>query len=77
MTNYEPREIEKGVPLPETLSSRRKYKLLEMEVGDSFLIPGMKTCSDIGATLRNAALTAGFKFTTRKLPEGVRVWRIE
>lgn len=78
---YVPNKIEQGVPVPplETLRGRhrRKYMLLDMAVGDSFLIPGMTACRQIKPSVKNAQAQTGFKYTTRKLPEGVRVWRTE
>lgn len=65
-------DIEKGVPLPRT---RASYPFSEMAVGDSFLLP-----ADESVRVRNAACAHtkvhGAKFTTLKVGDGVRCWRV-
>lgn len=78
--------IEKGVPIPESLSGgkTKKYPFLELEVGDSFLIEfnGQTPTAlqnKIVNNFSNYSRYHGTKYTSRiKRDEGgVRVWRIE
>ena len=77
-----PFRVEKGVPIPEPFL---KYPFAEMQVGDSFFVPG----GDVRNRL-SVAISAwkkshpGDDFTTRKgavagdrteLVQGFRVWR--
>jgi hypothetical protein len=67
-------QIDKGVPMPE--KRRGKNSLVDwgaMEVGDSFEWPPGVTRS---VTKINERL-APKKFTTRKLGDRVRVWRVK
>jgi hypothetical protein len=73
--------IESGIPMPKRTAGRSgsKYPFADMEVGDSFAIPG-----DVkAATIRSAvgAFTkrnpdAG-KFAVRGTGDGLRVFRVE
>ena len=69
-------EIERGVPMPKL---RNKYPFEHMDVGDSFLVPA--DMKDEIKTISSAASYAGkqlkFKFVTKTVDEGVRVWRVE
>lgn len=65
-------KIEKGVPM----SNRRKYPLLEMEIGDSFHIPGIKTTKYPSGAIGYARIKLGYKFVSRKERDGIRIWRI-
>lgn len=68
-------KIETGVPMPtKGRGAPRKYPWYEMNVGDSFLVPG-KTHKRWHATAKAERLT-GFKFSVRTVEGGVRVWRI-
>ena len=67
-------EVEKGIEIPG--GGKKKYPWDEMEVGDSFFIPGL------GEVPRNIASSApthrkkrGEKYTTRKVEGGYRIWR--
>lgn len=54
-----------------------RYPFNEMEIGDSFLIsPDIKTISVQVAALRFKRKT-GKQFAFRKMPDGVRCWRIK
>ena len=70
-------KIEKNVPLPR---SRSKYPWTEMEVGDSFFVPGRDGDAVIGCFGKQAK-DWGWKFSARTRHEqgifGVRVWRIK
>lgn len=69
-------EIEKGVPLPSDERGRAaKYPWAEMEIGDSFFLKDGSSSSISGAA-SNAGKRLGFKFSTREMDDGVRVWRI-
>lgn len=80
-------EIEKGVPVPSNRGGHnRKYRFLEMAVGDSFKIPCAKhDCRrvqmSVGAawwSMKRAHLEAkDWRFETRKTEDGVRVWRMK
>lgn len=76
-------EIEKGIDYPENWCAR-KYPFAEMEIGDSFLVPIEEIKNRSAEYVRNSILGSarqkrmpGKKFRTRKLEEGIRVWRIE
>jgi hypothetical protein len=81
-------EIEKNIPIPKTIcvGAVRLYPLNEMEVGDSFFVPGFSRLevdrlqSSIMGTVRNRY--GERKFTTRQIKEmgkicDVRCWRIK
>jgi hypothetical protein len=72
-------EIQKGLPVPTTRKTGRSYPFAQMAVGDSFLVPDAKRSCPIGTNAINFTKKhqPTWKFTTRKLPEGVRVWRIQ
>ncbi len=65
-------KIEKGIPV----ITRYRYPFLEMEVGDSFFVPGFSSKDMSGSLTRVRKLHPGWKFTTRTIDGGVRVWRI-
>lgn len=71
-------EIEQGIPIPEPVH-RSKYPLAEMGIGESFFVPGQGY--ELHRKIQNAVQSFqrrdshGRKFTTRLLPDGVRVWR--
>ena len=73
-------KIEKNVPMPSVNAGGfRKYPLGDMEVGDSLL--DVDATDTTSSKLRNAAKIYGrrngMRFTSRKVDEGVRVWRVE
>lgn len=73
-------KIEKGIPIPygKSDNGERRTAAEKLEVGESFLIPG--TTEEIFRTARNLAYNVryktGRKFRTRKLADGIRIWRI-
>lgn len=78
-------KIEKDVSIPSMRGRPRKvtpYPLAEMEIGDSFLItnemieqnPQHKYARQEVQRYRSLECPDR-KYTTRKVPEGVRVWR--
>lgn len=70
--------IDKNVPMPKPRRPASKYPFKELDVGDSVLFSGSDHSGRffLGALYR-AQRETGRKFTTRKTPEGFRVWRIE
>lgn len=84
--------LEDGVPVPPLAKARRpsgrkpKYPLADMVPSQSFLVPAIgedeknrvTRCITYSAcALRKREGFAGWKFWTRHVDEGVRVWRIE
>mgnify|MGYP007088038871 CR=1 FL=1 len=70
-------EIEKGVPLVAGTRGHGappKYPFAQMEVGDSFFVPGKKT-TDIGGAITYPAKKLGWTFRSRTVEGGVRIWR--
>jgi len=69
-------KIDKDIPAPPARKNRvSKYPLLALEVGESFVVDP----DDIHAIRsRLSALGAKHnrKFTARKIPVGLRIWRI-
>ena len=72
-------EIEIGVPTPNNVRQYRKYPWKEMQIGQSFFVPG-----DIAKTKNTLASSATrykpTKFVLRAAEKdgltGIRVWRI-
>jgi hypothetical protein len=75
--------IEKNAPPPPSpVRNGRPRKpggiadtLYAMEVGDAVTFPG-KSINDISSRAADVFRRSGAKFTSRKVPEGIRVWRI-
>lgn len=71
--------IEKGTPIPKLGELQRLYPFGQLEVGECLLIP-----VSTGAQVRSIRCAAnifarknpGYRFTVRKMNDGVRVWRI-
>lgn len=70
--------IEKDIPIPASRKPGRngdKYAILmDMTTGDSVLVTGVKAASVAHQALLIGKDT-GYKFTTRPVEGGVRVWR--
>ena len=73
-------EIDKDIPLPplrRNRSPKPKYPFGDLEIGDSFLVPGPKV-----ANVRNAMgyfrkiKDSSKTFCTRRVDGGIRVWRL-
>jgi hypothetical protein len=66
-------KIDDNVPMPMTW--KNKYPLMEMEVGQSFVVPAE---TKIPAFRRVASFhrSDGRRFSVRKTPDGYRCWRI-
>lgn len=76
-------KIESDVPLPATRSAGRAetYPWRKLEIGESFMIPyGDRTPKEASLHASKRAFDAyqrtGRKFSCRRVPEGVRVWRV-
>ena len=80
-------KIEKGVPRVKAgarLKRPMEYPLKDMDVGDSFFIEmditdtkkRTKICAHIINWCRKDEKTRLWKFETRNIEEGLRVWRI-
>ena len=75
-------KIDKDIPIaahpPKTKVS--KYPWPDMEVGDSFFLPGIKT-ADFSGAAHSAGLRTGKKFSLRSVTEdgveGARCWRVK
>ena len=74
-------KIEKNIPIPE-FKTTMKYPLLDMEIGDSFIVPLSEQKSVRGNISRIKKLVEGYNFITRtvgnrgKSGRAVRIWRI-
>jgi hypothetical protein len=71
--------IEKGIPLPQEARGRRRlWPFADMEIGDSFFLPGES--AECQRVLRNASShyqrKTGAVFATRSVEGGARVWRV-
>lgn len=72
-------EIEDGIELPDAPGRRgrqRLYPFPDMEVGQSFFVPG-GTPNTTNGSMQRWQKALGRKFTARSVDGGVRVWRIE
>jgi hypothetical protein len=72
-------KIEKDIPLSESRSGPRpKYPFASMEVGDSFFIPGDRSSRSVSGSVSHWRKShPKQQFATRKVENGLRVWRIE
>lgn len=72
--------ITDDVPMPGSGGTYDKLPWAELEVGQSFAVPGDKT-SILSNARKAAELKTGYKFTTAKRVENnqavIRVWRKE
>lgn len=75
-------EIEKGIPIPAPQTGRGRspnkyrYPYRDMEVGDSFLVPGV-LMSELTGMMSHAMKATGFRLSARTAEGGVRVWRVK
>jgi len=68
--------LDKNIPIPNKM--KIKYPLAEMEIGDSFLIESTdkKKKNSIQSNIKSLSYRYRPKeFTTRNVPEGIRIWR--
>src|SRR5690606_14294925 len=70
-------KVEKGIPVPPVKQGPySRYPWLQMEVGDSFFVPGVEY-SAFKQQPSNAGRRYGRKYASRSVDGGVRVWRVE
>lgn len=65
--------IEHGIPIPQ----KTKYPLEQLAIGDSFLCPKTTKSKNITSLCVAYSKKTGFKYTVRKVEDGLRVWRIK
>lgn len=80
-------KLQSNVPIPSRVVKTRrktKYPFEQMQIGMSFLVPKKdadnnmpRLMARVGAATALAKKKFGFKFTLRRLPDGVRVWRVQ
>jgi len=75
-------KIDKNVPIPIGPKAIRRYPLREMEIGDSFFVPDEdmprgKNVIHSAISVYAARSKDGWKFKSRSVDGGVRVWRVE
>lgn len=75
-----PLKIDKNVPLPEphTCGRERVVRIpwQDMEVGDSVFVPEA-VAAGVKSNASQVSKRCRMRFTTRKVSDGVRVWRTE
>lgn len=72
--------IDRNIPIPppgHASEIAAFYPWGDLLPGDSFLMQTDNPNNATNAARQAARKRPGWKFTTRKLPEGVRVWRVE
>lgn len=74
--------VEKGIPMPPPMKQRRvdKYPFERMEVGDSFLVRTLKdrkTTATSAWQFARSEAGRGKRFSSRKVTDGYRFWRVE
>lgn len=68
--------VEKGIPIPKKRSGQATYPWRTMEIGDSFLVPPHVKTSSCRVMASVASKRYGGNFTSRKTPDGHRIWRV-
>jgi hypothetical protein len=71
--------IEQNVPVPRAKGGAKRYPFSQLKIGDSVLQP-YETLEDAQRALKAAYRLAnyhGWNIISRKLPEGIRIWRVE
>lgn len=69
-------DIDKNIPIP-IMQQKRKYPWEQMAVGDSFFIAGASVTPICNAANYASKRLGGWKFTSKTVDGGVRVWRIK
>jgi hypothetical protein len=70
-------KIEKDIPVP-TRISNGGFPFMEMQVGDSFLVPeGTTSNASMFVMISKAGKEMKAKFTSKKVEGGRRIWRIK
>jgi len=67
-------KIDKNIPIPEIENKikgfrKRIYPFKEMEIGDSFFVPGKTNLSSVGSSFYKYIQKTGRKYITRRLVE--------
>lgn len=74
-------EVEREIPIPNSVTGRGscKYPIVDLDIGESFLIPGtIKNAHSRATALVNYwQRKLRRRYTVRKVDGGVRVWRVE
>lgn len=68
-------KIDTGIPLPDPKTGGSKYPWKDMDIGHSFFVPEQVTAT-FKTQITNAQKRTGFRFTSRRVEGGIRVWRI-
>lgn len=73
-------QIEKNIPLPprayDKAGRNARYPFPDMEIGDSFILKLSAKRSVISCLMIYHSRKRGTKYASRRLPEGLRVWRV-
>lgn len=68
--------VDKGIPIPDRQRGGGKYPWGTLDVGDSFFVEGdAKRVKALQGAVSNVGRRLGRTFTTRRLDNGVRIWR--
>lgn len=72
-------KIEKNIKMPDRKHGKFFDTLRKMEVGDSILLPPVtkRLRANIGSNIKNKLYEEGYKFATRNMSDGLRIWRVE
>ena len=71
-----PYAIERGVPVPAQWGRSNSYPFSRMEVGDSFYVAAALEAENVRMASRKHGERHGQRYTTRKVANGHRCWRI-
>ena len=65
-----------GIPVPPAKPGKpAKYPWLELKIGESFEVLG-PACKSVGSQASHMGSYHGIRFVTRRIPGGIRVWRV-
>jgi hypothetical protein len=67
-------KIDKNIAVPTT--ARTSYPFDQMEVGDSFVVIDQAKIAGARVAAYNRGVGRETKFASRRVTEGVRIWRI-
>lgn len=74
-------EIETGIPIPETVNRQSvtdRMPFDQLEIGQSFVVPGPSSAKNAFFWVKRAQKQfPGKYFVSRRIPNGVRIWRVE
>lgn len=69
-------DIDKDIPIPQRKTRKSKYPFPYLEIGESFLMEGSSNGFAQSRIAYIKKTGCPYKFTTRTVEGGVRVWRI-